>query len=190
MKNIKRLATLCLALVLVMACSVGAFAADPEVPGTQDVDTADGSSTIPVVVTVEAPVFKAVVPVSLPVSVMADGTVITADNASIKNQSSFGSIKVTSVEFTATTPWEIKEFTDKATFGQLPVNSKVFGFKVNNCSASTDGAVNINSTDFPIIHIGAANKLTLAYDMLIAPQSIAFSAEAVGSVVITIGWAD
>lgn len=77
--------------------------------------TADkGSSQVPAKVTAEAAQFSVTVPAILPIDVSADGTVSTADDVKIVNNSA-SPVKVTKVSVEAINEWELAEFNIKST---------------------------------------------------------------------------
>ena len=67
------------------------------------------------------------VPTVLPIAVGTDGTVSTATDAKIVNNS-FGAVKVNSVSIEAAQGWSLAAFGDKATLAHEKVNSNKFGF--------------------------------------------------------------
>ena len=197
--SIKKLCGIVLSAATIMSMATVGFA-DMDAQGNNT--TAGTGSTVPVVVTAAAPTFKAILPLSLPVSVDATGKVTPATNAKIENESSYGKIRVKGVVVTAATkdkdgnalakPWNLNEF--DAAYATMPVNARNFGFKINTIAIpKADGTIadsNFGSTsaNLPAIEKGAS--LAIKYDALIAPQSDGLDGETVGSTVFTIGWDD
>ena len=68
------------------------------------------------------------VPTVLPIDVGTDGTVSTATDAKIVNNS-FGAVKVNSVIIEAAQNWQLTAFGDKATLAREKVDSNKFGFQ-------------------------------------------------------------
>ena len=69
------------------------------------------------------------VPTVLPIAVGTDGTVSTATDAKIVNNS-FGAVKVANVSIEAAQGWSLAAFGDKATLAHEKVNSNKFGFSL------------------------------------------------------------
>ena len=112
-----------LLLVAAMCLAVGAFA-----------DTST-TATVPVTLTVDNE-YRAVnvtVPASLPIHVI-NGTVVTADNAKITNNSTNGAVRVTKVG-------------DYNSFS----GAHRVALKINGCATTGAGRLAINSTGFPVI---------------------------------------
>ena len=58
---------------------------------------AEGDQTVPVDLTVEAPIFSVTVPIALPITITEDGSVVTSTTAAIINNSA-GPVAITSVD--------------------------------------------------------------------------------------------
>ena len=137
----KSFSVVLLALALVMSLGTTAFAASST------------TATVPVTLTV-ANEYRAVnvtVPASLPVYVI-NGTVVTADNAKITNNSKTGSIQVTGI---------------KVTDGAYKVGSydsfsgaKTIALKINGCVTTGAGNMAIVNGAFPVIAAGGNQLLT------------------------------
>ncbi len=141
------------------------------------------SATVPVVVTADPMTFKAVVPVSLPVAVTADGTVVTATNATVTNSSSLGMIRVKSITVTGIGDWTLTDFSSD--FAHMSVDSKAFGLSVDdNAADNSTGSIVVSG--IPAMNITQAE--TLSYTMKIAPQVSGLTDESVANVVVVIGW--
>ena len=112
-----RIPALLLAMLLTLSLSVSAFAAGST------------TATVPVTLTVDNQ-YRAVnvtVPSSLPVYV-TNGTVITADNAKITNNSKTGAVRVKSVTISAAANWYLTKFGDKSLLAAEKVDSNKLGF--------------------------------------------------------------
>lgn len=109
--------------------------------------TTDGKASSVVVVDAEATTFKVTVPIALHVAQAADGTKTFADDmkagstgtAKIINENVLGQVKVVSVNVTPATGMTISAFDSE--FGDMLVNSKTFGFKINGVEVGADGKV-------------------------------------------------
>ena len=121
-----------MALVLALCLSLGALA-----------DTST-TATVPVTLTVdnEYRTVNVTVPASLPIHVI-NGTVVTADNAKITNNSKSGAVRVTGVEVT---DGAYKVGSYNSFLGAHRV-----ALKINGCATTGAGALAINSTAFPVI---------------------------------------
>ena len=122
-----------LALFLALCLSLGAFA-----------DTST-TATVPVTLTVDNE-YRAVnvtVPASLPIHVI-NGTVVTADNAKITNNSTNGAVRVTGVEVTDGA-YKVGDYNSFSGAHRVAL-------KINGCATtSSAGRLAINSTGFPVI---------------------------------------
>ena len=131
-----------MALVLALCLSLGALA-----------DTST-TATVPVTLTVDNE-YRAVnvtVPASLPIHVI-NGTVVTADNARITNNSKSGAVRVTGVEVTDGA-YKVGSYNSFSGAHRVAL-------KINGCATTGAGALAINSTAFPVIK--AEESLALEY---------------------------
>jgi len=138
----KSFISLMLALLLVCSLSVSAFAAETTT-----------TATVPVTLTV-ANEYRAVnvtVPASMPVEVI-NGTVITATNAKITNNSKNGSVQVTGIS--------VKDGEYKVGNYDSFSGAKTIALKINGCTTKASGSMAINSTAFPVISAGESQALT------------------------------
>ncbi len=111
------------------------------------------TATVPVTLTVENQ-YRAVnvtVPASLPVYVI-NGTVVTADNACITNNSTSGSVQVTGVSVTDGA-YRVGSYDNFA-------GSKTIALKINDCVTKMAGKMSITESAFPKIHAGSSLPLT------------------------------
>jgi hypothetical protein len=139
--------------------------------------TVDGSSDVPVTLQTEAPTFSVTVPTSLPLSMKADGSVVTATDCKITNSSS-GPVKVTNVDISGTNGWSKLEYNTE--FKNIQVDSTSFAMTMNEVEsdiADTFSTINTNSDE------------VFTYAAKVAPQSTAISTDTtIATVVFTIGW--
>ena len=137
----KSISALLLALALVFSLGTTAFAASST------------TATVPVTLTV-ANEYRAVnvtVPASLPVYVI-NGTVVTADNAVIRNNAKTGSIQVTAVSVTDGA-YKVGSYDSFS-------GSKTIALKINGCTTKGAGAMSITGSAFPVIAAGGNQALT------------------------------
>lgn len=121
-----------MALVLALCLSLGALA-----------DTST-TATVPVTLTVDNE-YRAVnvtVPASLPIHVI-NGTVVTADNAKITNNSKSGSVRVSGVEVTDGA-YKVGSYNSFS-------GAKTIALKINGCPTEGPGKLGINNAAFPVI---------------------------------------
>ena len=138
----KNLISLLISVMMILSLGITAFAANST------------TATVPVTLTVDNQ-YRAVnvtVPASLPVYVI-NGTVITADNACITNNSKNGSVQVTAVSVTDGA-YKVGHY-DK--FG----GSQTIALKINDCVTAGSGRIAINNSAFP--KIAAGGNLPLKY---------------------------
>ena len=138
----KSIFSVMMALLLVCSMSVSAFAADTTT-----------TATVPVTLTVsnEYRAVNVTVPASMPVEVI-NGTVITATNAKITNNSKNGSVQVTGISVTDGA-YKVGNYDSFS-------GAKTIALKINNCPTKGAGKLAINSTAFPVIAAGGSQALT------------------------------
>ena len=137
----KKIAAMLVSAALMLSLGITAFAATST------------TATVPVTLTVSND-YRAVnvtVPASLPVHVI-NGTVVTADNAVIKNNSKVSAIQVTSVSVTdgAYKVGDYENFSGKQTIA----------LKINGCPTKGAGKLSVTSSAFPVISAGGSQALT------------------------------
>ena len=118
------------------------------------------------------------VPTVLPIAVGTDGTVSTATDAKIVNNS-FGAVKVNSVSIEAAQGWSLAAFGDKATLAHEKVNSNKFGFSLRlgdgekkmtdgkNASKQTLLTDAIEGCFMSGVGDTSANSIGIAYDAIV-----------------------
>ena len=139
------------------------------------------------------------VPTVLPVAVGTDGTVSTASDAKIVNNS-FGAVKVDSVSIEAAQGWSLAAFGDKASLAHEKVNSNKFGFQLaigGGAAAATDGKNASKQTLLDAAIEGcymsgvgdtSANSIGIFYDAIVTPVSEAVTNVSIASVLFIIAW--
>lgn len=141
-KHLKAKRTGALILALALCLSLGAHAAGST------------TATVPVTLTVDNE-YRAVnvtVPASLPIHVI-NGTVLTAENARITNNSKSGSVRVSGIEVT-NGAYKVGSYNSFS-------GSKTIALKINGCATEGPGKLSINTTAFPVIK--AEESLALEY---------------------------
>ena len=134
MKNMKKLVSLLLAVCLMASLSIGASAAEPT---TVDVSGGTGTSSVSLSSTSDgtldgdpaATKMNVTIPTILPIAVGTDGTVTTATDIRITNNS-YGAVKVDNVKVEAGTGWKLTAFGSKDSLAKVKVDSNMIGFKL------------------------------------------------------------
>ena len=134
MKNMKKLVSLLLAVCLMASLAIGASAAEPT---TVDVSGGTGTSNVSLSSTSDgtldgdpaATKMNVTIPTILPIAVGTDGTVTTATDIRITNNS-FGAVKVDNVKVEAGTGWKLTAFGSKDSLAKVKVDSNMIGFKL------------------------------------------------------------
>ena len=202
MKNTKKIISLILAICMLASLAISASAANTVAasgaPGPSSVtlsSTADGSLDGDPAATK----MSVSVPTVLPVAVGTDGTVSTATDAKIVNNS-FGAVKVDSVSIEAAQGWSLAAFGDKASLAHEKVNSNKFGFQLaigGGAAAATDGKNASKQTLLDAAVEGCymsgvgdqtANSIGIAYDAIVTPVSEAVTNVSIASVLFIIAW--
>ena len=150
MKNTKKIISLVLAICMLASLAISASAAN-----TVDASGGTGTSSVTLSSTADgsldgdpsATKMSVVVPTVLPIAVGTDGSVATASDAKIINNS-YGAVKVNSVSIEAAQGWSLAAFGSKDTLAHEKVNSNKFGFQLaigGGAAAATD---NKNAMDY------------------------------------------
>ena len=199
-KNLKRFAALsmalCLSLSLMTAASASNEATSSGGTASSDVtlsSTEDGSLEG----TPAATAMSVTVPTVLPIAVGTDGSVATASDAKITNNS-YGAVKVSSVTIQAAEGWHLADF--QTNMADEKVDSNLIGF-VLTIGGGTQLATGESSTEAQTLldtaiegcyMTGAGNQegnaVAIAYDAVVSPVSSAVTNTGVASVVFTVEW--
>lgn len=151
---------------------------------------AEGDQTVPVDLTVEAPIFSVTVPIALPITIAEDGEIITSDSAAIINNSA-GPVVISDIQIKGINGWETVNYgsIDMAT---AKVNSKnvslqlIFGDKDTGTIVNTTGE---DTNDFAgFIRLAKAETLPLLYDAEVPAQTTAYESAQIAEVIFTVGW--
>ena len=180
MKNTKKIVSLILAICMIASLAISASAAN-----TVDASGGTGTSSVTLSSTADGSIggdpaatkMSVTVPTVLPIAVGTDGTVSTATDAKIVNNS-FGAVKVNSVSIEAAQGWSLAAFGDKATLAHEKVNANkqtLLDSAVEGCYMSGVGDT-------------SANSIGIAYDAIVTPVSEAVTNTAIASVLFIIAW--
>ena len=198
----KKIISLVLALSLCLCMGISAFAAE--------IDTSGGSGTTPVSLTttnnglgdgggtVTPTKLNVVVPTALPMAMSDDGTVVTATDCKITNNS-FGAVRIKSVTISAADNWHLTAFGDKSTLAGEKVDSNKLGFALSigngsQVKTATDAATQVlisaPVTGCFMTGIGdtAHNFAPIDYAAIVTPLSSAVSNATVANIVIVVEW--
>lgn len=202
MKNTKKIISLVLAICMLASLAISTSAAN-----TVDASGGTGTSSVTLSSTADgsldgdpaATKMSVSVPTVLPVAVGTDGTVSTASDAKIVNNS-FGAVKVDSVSIEAAQGWSLAAFGDKASLAHEKVNSNKFGFQLaigGGAAAATDGKNASKQTLLDAAIEGcymsgvgdtSANSIGIFYDAIVTPVSEAVTNVSIASVLFIIAW--
>ena len=202
MKNTKKIISLVLAICMLASLAISASAAN-----TVDTSGGTGTSSVTLSSTADgsldgdpaATKMSVSVPTVLPVAVGTDGTVSTASDAKIVNNS-FGAVKVDSVSIEAAQGWSLAAFGAKETLAHEKVNSNKFGFQLaigGGAAAATDGKNASKQTLLDTAVEGcymsgvgdtSANSIGISYDAIVTPVSEAVTNVSIASVLFIIAW--
>ena len=202
MKNTKKIISLVLAICMLASLAISASAAN-----TVDASGGTGTSSVTLSSTADGSIggdpaatkMSVTVPTVLPIAVGTDGSVATASDAKIVNNS-FGAVKVNSISIEAAQGWNLTAFGDKATLAKEKVDSNKFGFSIslgNGAAQITDGKNASKQTLLTDAIEGcfmsgvgdtSANTIGIAYDAIVTPVSEAVTNAAIASVLFIIAW--
>ena len=202
MKNTKKIISLVLAICMMASLAIGASAAN-----TVDTSGGTGTSSVTMSSTADgslggdpaATKMSVTVPTVLPIAVGTDGSVATASDAKIVNNS-FGAVKVNSVSIEAAQGWNLTAFGDKATLAKEKVDSNKFGFSISLGNGAAQVTDNKNASKQTLLDAAvegcfmsgvgdtSANSIGIAYDAIVTPVSEAVTNTAIASVLFIIAW--
>ena len=207
MKNTKKIISLVLAVCLIASLAISASAMELPSGNTVGESGGTGTSSVTLSSTADGSIggdpaatkMSVVVPTVLPVAVGTDGTVSTATDAKIINNS-FGAVKVANISIEAAQGWSLAAFGDKATLAHEKVNANKFGFSLclgdgekkmtddKNASKQTLLTDAINGCFMSGVGDTSANSIGIAYDAIVTPVSEAVTNTAIASVLFIIAW--
>jgi hypothetical protein len=195
-----KLIALAMALCLCLSLGVSASAAS--------IDTSGGSGTTPVNLTTTndglggdtpaATKMSVTVPTALPMAMSDDGTVVTATDCKIVNNS-YGAVRVKTVTISAASDWHLTSYGDKSTLASEKVDSNKLGFALtlgNGSQVKTSGTdatqtlISSPVTGCYMTGVGdtAGNTVDVAYSAIVTPLSSSVKSATVANVVFVIEW--
>ena len=202
MKNFKKIVSLVLAVCLMASLAIGASAAN-----TVDASGGTGTSSVTLSSTADGSIggdpaatkMSVTVPTVLPIAVGTDGTVSTATDAKIINNS-YGAVKVANISIEAAQNWHLTAFGDKATLAKEKVDSNKFGFSISLGNGAAQVTDNKNASKQTLLDAAvegcfmsgvgdtSANTVAITYDAIVTPVSEAVTNAAIASVLFIIAW--
>ena len=202
MKNFKKTISLILAVCMLASLAISASAAN-----TVDAFGGTGTSSVTLSSTADGSIggdpaatkMSVVVPTVLPIAVGTDGSVATASDAKIINNS-YGAVKVNSVSIEAAQGWSLAAFGNKATLAHEKVNSNKFGFQLTIGGGAAAATDNKNASKQTLLDTAiegcymsgvgdtSANSIGITYDAIVTPVSEAVVNASVASVLFVIAW--
>ena len=200
-KNISKILSLVLALSLCLCMGVTAFAAE--------IDTDGGAGTTPVSLSSTkdgtiggdpaATAMSVTVPTALPMAMAQDGSVTTADNCKIVNNS-YGAVRVKSVTISGANGWTLTAFGDKSTLASAKVDSDKLGFALTLGGGAQVKTANSNTASQALISAPVSgcfmtgvgdqtgNSISVIYDAIVTPLSSAVTNATIANVVFIVEW--
>lgn len=206
-KTLRKPVTMLLALCMVFSLAVGACA--------DDITASGGSATSPVNLTttndgigggeggggtVTPTRMSVTVPTALPMAMSDDGTVVTATDCKITNNS-YGAVRVASVSISAAEGWNLTAFGDKASLAGEKVDSNKLGFAMSIGGGAQAATASDKATQSLItapiegcymtgVGDSSRNSVAIDYDAIVTPLSSAVEGANVANVVFVIEWDD
>ena len=207
MKNTKKIISLVLAICMLASLAISASASDLPSGNMVGESGGTGTSSVTLSSTADGSIggdpaatkMSVTVPTVLPIAVGTDGTVSTATDAKIVNNS-FGAVKVANVSIEAAQGWSLAAFGDKATLAHEKVNANKFGFSLclgdgekkmtddKNASKQTLLDAAVEGCFMSGVGDTSANSIGIAYDAIVTPVSEAVTNTAIASVLFIIAW--
>ena len=140
------------------------------------------------------------VPTALPMAMSDDGTVVTASDCKITNNS-YGAVRVRSVSISAAEGWNLTAFGDKASLAGEKVDSNKLGFAMSigggaQVATSTNEATQslitapIDGCYMTGVGDSTRNSVGVAYSAIVTPLSSVVENANVANVVFVIEWDD
>ena len=207
MKNFKKIISLVLAICMLASLAISASAMELPSGNTVGESGGTGTSSVTLSSTADGSIggdpaatkMSVTVPTVLPIAVGTDGTVSTATDAKIVNNS-FGAVKVANVSIEAAQGWNLTAFGDKATLAKEKVDSNKFGFQIalgngekkltDNKNASKQTLLDAAVEGCFMSGVGdtSANTVAITYDAIVTPVSEAVTNTAIASILFIIAW--
>jgi len=206
MTNIKtKLISLALAACMLCAASISVSAAE--------INQSGGSGSTPVNLTttngglnddgtgggtVTPTKLNVTVPTALPLAMSDDGTVVTADNCKIVNNS-YGAVRVKTVTISAASDWNLTSFGDKNSLAGEKVDSNKLGFALSigggkevmtKGNAATQRLIAAPMDGCYMTGVGdpSGNTAAIDYAAIVTPMSGAVNNSTIANVIFVIEW--
>lgn len=201
-KHMNKILSFVLALSMLMCMAITASAAE--------IDTNGGSGSTPVSLTttnngiggdggdVTPTKMSVVVPTALPMAMSDDGTVVTATDCKIINNS-YGSVRVRTVTISAASGWNLTVFGPKSSLASEKVDSNKLGFALSigggqqvqtATNEATQQLISAPIAGCYMTGVGdtSGNTLSVEYAAIVTPLSSAIANATVANVVFVIEW--
>lgn len=153
-----------------------------------ELTTAGGDSSVPVTLTSTSATFSVTVPTALPIVVSADGTVTTATDVKIVNNSP-GAVKVTNMTISSE-DWEEVDY-DSIDVAALQTDSYVLAMSINGDKTTGDDTISFTASNWPKLdgkNDADSDELPISYDAKLSIQTSENNEVQIATVVFTIGW--
>lgn len=180
-RNSERLLSLLLIGALCTSNITTAYAAEP-------IDTSISSNDDSLLITaaeIQPAIFSVSVPTSFPVRVNADGSVSTANNVSITNNSS-GAVKVVDMSMQQTGTYQIIGYEEN--FSGKFIDTNQMALNISGSKTQNDGSLLFDAAACPIITPNTTQNIT--YSAKATPASAAIENMYAANIYLTIDWAN
>ena len=138
------------------------------------------------------------VPTALPLAMSDDGTVVTADNCKIVNNS-YGAVRVKTVTISAASDWNLTSFGDKTSLAGEKVDSNKLGFALSigggkevmtKGNAATQRLIAAPMDGCYMTGVGdpSGNTAAIDYAAIVTPMSGAVNNSTIANVIFVIEW--
>ncbi len=196
-------AAFALSLGLILAVPIPVSASDNEITSS------GGSTTIPVSLTttnggidggggITPTKLSVVLPTTLPLAMADDGTIVTATDCKIINNS-YGAVRVKKVTISAASGWNLTPFGTKSSMAHEKVNSNKLGFamsigdgKLVKTTSEADTQILISAPIAGCYMTGAGdrsgNYVEIDYSAVVTPLSRSLNNATVANVVFVVEW--
>ena len=140
------------------------------------------------------------VPTALPMAMSDDGTVVTASDCKITNNS-YGAVRVRSVSISAAEGWNLTAYGDKSSLAGEKVDSNKLGFAMSIgggaqvATASNEATQSLITAPIDGCYMtgvgdSTRNSVAVAYSAIVTPLSNVVENANVANVVFVIEWDD
>ena len=138
------------------------------------------------------------VPTALPLAMSDDGTVVTADNCEIVNNS-YGAVRVKTVTISSASDWNLTSFGDKTSLAGEKVDSNKLGFALSigggkevmtKGNAATQRLIAAPMEGCYMTGVGdtSGNTAAIDYAAIVTPMSGAVNNSTIANVIFVIEW--